>query len=68
MDGSDERLRMAVDSLVDHAFVTLDSHGVITSWNTGAERLFGRSREQTVGLPISAVFRVDGHDTGMANA
>ena len=64
-DRSDERLRVAVDGLTDHAFVTLDCDGVITSWNHGAERLFGRSSERTVGLPISAVFRVDGRDTGM---
>ena len=62
---SDETLRLAVDSLVDHGFVTLDPHGVVTSWNTGAERLFGWSREQTVGLPISAVFRVDGNEPGI---
>jgi PAS domain S-box-containing protein len=63
MDSSDETLRLALDSLVDHAFVTLDAKGMVTSWNTGAERLFGRSREQTVGLPVSAVFRTHGPET-----
>lgn len=64
IDASDERLRVALDALVDHALVTLDCEGVITSWNMGAEQVFGQSREHTVGRPISAVLRVDGHDTG----
>jgi len=67
-DGSAERLRVAIDGLSDHAFVTLGCDGVITSWNIGAERLYGRSAEQTVGLAISAVFRVDGQGTGIGIA
>jgi PAS domain S-box-containing protein len=58
--GSDEMLRVAVDGLIDHAFVTLDSHGLVTSWNMGAERLFGRSREQAGGRHISTVLPVTG--------
>ena len=63
--GPDERLRLAVDGLLDHAFVTLDSDGLITSWNMAAERLFGRSREQAVGQPISALFQANESDAGI---
>ncbi|QNG43448.1 PAS domain S-box protein [Sphingobium yanoikuyae] len=36
---------------------TLD--GTITSWNAGAERLFGYSREQAIGRPISLIVPED---------
>jgi PAS domain S-box-containing protein len=36
---------------------TLD--GTITSWNAGAERLFGYSREQAIGQPISLIIPED---------
>ena len=48
-------LRLAVDSLPNHAFLTLDLAGVITSWNGGAERLLGHSRSFAIARHISAL-------------
>ncbi len=36
-------------SIVDHAIVTLDADGFITSWNEGAERILGWREEEIVG-------------------
>ena len=40
---SEERFRLLVESVVDYAIVTLDEDGMITSWNSGAERINGYS-------------------------
>lgn len=51
----DEVLRLAVENLPDQAFLTCDRQGLITLWNSGAERLLGHTREHAVGLHVSAI-------------
>ncbi|PSB19166.1 PAS domain S-box protein [Phormidesmis priestleyi ULC007] len=38
---SEARFRLVVESAKEYAIFTLDSKGAVTSWNSGAERLFG---------------------------
>ena len=38
---SEQRMRLIAASTKDYAIVTMDSEGIVTSWNGGAERLFG---------------------------
>ena len=45
-------VRAIMDSAVD-AIVTADGRGVIRSFNRAAERLFGFSKQEAVGRPIS---------------
>jgi len=65
VDTHDDILSLAIDGFAAHAFVTLDAAGIVTSWNTGAERLFGYSRQHAIGLPVSTIFAADGPDTGV---
>jgi PAS domain S-box-containing protein len=41
------------------AIVSKDLRGIITSWNKGAERIFGYKAEETIGQPVSMLFPPD---------
>jgi PAS domain S-box-containing protein len=62
---SAEALRLAVERLIDHAFVTLDPHGVITLWNAGAEHLLGWRSEQAVRVHVSSLLGPGGSAAGI---
>jgi PAS domain S-box-containing protein len=55
-------LQAAIDSFSEHAFLTLDPAGLITSWSVGAERLFGITRPNAVGKPASLIFTPEDRD------
>jgi PAS domain S-box-containing protein len=46
----------------DDAIVSKNLDGVITSWNAGAERIFGYTAEEAVGQPITLVIPQDRQD------
>jgi PAS domain S-box-containing protein len=48
------RLAAIVESS-DDAIVSKDLNGVITSWNAGAQRIFGYTEPEVLGLPITVI-------------
>ncbi|MEO5659133.1 MAG: chemotaxis protein CheB [Polaromonas sp.] len=52
----EERLRIAAETTKDYAILTIDDEGLITTWNLGAERLYGYPAKEIVGKPFSLIF------------
>lgn len=48
--------RLILGSIVDHAIVTLDPEGRVSSWNEGAERILGWSEAEIVGRSADLFF------------
>jgi PAS domain S-box-containing protein len=55
---SNESLSRMISSAAD-AIITKDLNGIIETWNSAAERMFGYSAEEAVGKPMSILFPPD---------
>jgi len=53
---SEEKYRMLLDGVHDHAIFLLDPGGRVVSWNAGAERIKGYTSEQVIGQNFSCFF------------
>lgn len=62
---SDDRYRLLVESITDHAIYMLDPAGVIASWNPGAQRLKGYSEAETLGQHFSRFYTDEDRATGL---
>jgi PAS domain S-box-containing protein len=66
---SEERLRLLVEGVADHAMVLLEADGRIAAWNAGAERMFGYPEEEVVGRSVEILHPPDdGIDLLLAEA
>jgi PAS domain S-box-containing protein len=60
----DELFESLVASSTDFAIFTLEPDGTATSWNSGAERLFGYSAEDMLGSSSDVIFTQEDRDAG----
>ena len=52
----DEHMRLLMESVKDYAIFTMDVDRRITSWNTGAEEMFGYTAAEIIGQWTDALF------------
>src|ERR1700748_1227498 len=52
----------AIIAFSDDAIISKDLNGIITTWNPGAERIFGYSAEEVIGKPITILIPPDRQD------
>ncbi|HEX6625630.1 MAG TPA: PAS domain S-box protein, partial [Pyrinomonadaceae bacterium] len=62
---SEERLRLLVESVKDYAILTLDAERRVTSWNTGAERIFGYAESEIIGQSGDILFTPEDREQGI---
>jgi PAS domain S-box-containing protein len=61
---SEERFRLLIEGVVDYAIFMLDTDGVVTSWNAGAERIKGYKRDEILGKHVSRFFLPEDLEAG----
>lgn len=53
---AEEKFRLLVESVQDYAIFMLDPEGVVTTWNTGAERINGYKADEILGRHFSKFY------------
>lgn len=61
-----EQLRLLLESATSYAIVMLDNDGRITTWNRGADRVFGWAEEEVIGRHCSILYPADGTERDRA--
>ena len=62
---SEQRFRLLVESVTDYAIYMLDPTGVVTNWNSGAQRFKGYSTHEIVGKHFSQFFTREDRQAGL---
>jgi PAS domain S-box-containing protein len=58
-------LDLVLNSLPDHAIITLDIDGTITSWNRGAHRTKGYDQSEIIGRHFSCFYSKEDQEAGL---
>ena len=62
---SERRFRLFVDGVTDYAIYMLNTDGVITNWNAGAERVKGYRAEEIIGQHFSVFYAPKDREDGL---
>ncbi|WP_245455807.1 PAS domain-containing sensor histidine kinase [Mesorhizobium sp. M7A.F.Ca.US.008.03.1.1] len=61
---SQEQFQRLVQGVTDYAIYMLDPQGIITSWNSGAERIKGYSADEIIGKHFSQFYTPEDRERG----
>lgn len=64
---SEEQFRLLLQGVGDCAIYMIDPNGFITSWNTGAQRIKGYTREEILGKHLSTFYTLEDRASGELN-
>jgi len=62
---SERRFRLFVDGVTDYAIYMLNTDGVITNWNAGAERVKGYRADEIIGQHFSVFYTPKDREDGL---
>jgi two-component system CheB/CheR fusion protein len=64
----EQRMRLVAASTKDYAIITQNLEGIITSWNSGARRIFGYEESEVLGEPVDMLFTPEDRGRGVPQA
>jgi PAS domain S-box-containing protein len=62
---SEQRFRLLVQGVTDYAIYMLSPEGVVTNWNSGAERIKGYTHDEIVGSHFSRFYTAEDQAAGV---
>jgi len=62
---AEQRFRILVQGVTDYAIYMLDPQGLVTNWNSGAERIKGYSPDEIVGEHFSRFYTPEDFEAGV---
>ena len=62
---AETRYKLLIQGVTDYAIFSLDPHGNVTSWNSGAQRIKGYSAEEIIGQNFSRFYTPEDRAAGM---
>jgi PAS domain S-box-containing protein len=61
---SEERFRLLVEGVAEYAIFMLDPNGIISTWNSGAQRIKGYTAEEIIGQHFSIFYPKEARESG----
>ena len=61
-------MKVLAQSTKGYAIITLDCDGYITTWNTGAEHIFGYAEKEAIGQHVEMIYNDDDRKAGVPEA
>src|SRR5215212_9039399 len=64
-ESDEQRFRVLIEAVTDYAIYMLDPHGIVTSWNRGAQRFKGYTPDEIVGEHFSCFYTEEDRKSGL---